>query len=253
MKHNRSPKKVYKWYDPFILYILFPIFTFFMKLLLFSYRLIRIEGAEIEKEALKKSGGKAVYCSWHQRLVFHPWYLLKRGVTVMVSQSRDGEYAARLINSLGLGDVRGSSTRGGFGALKELTQKIKDGVTNGGMVVDGPLGPPRIAKMGAVILARDSRVPLMPIMWGTDRCWVLNSWDRFIIPKPFARIVYCHTEPIWVPPSANEEELEECRRLLEERLNQAAKYCDEQLGEEKPWRRVKKEGVPETGPVQKSL
>lgn len=249
MKRKKNLKKTYKWYDPLILYILFPVMTLCMKLLLFSYRLVRIEGAEIEREALEISGGKAVYCSWHQRLVFHPWYLTKRNVTVMVSQSRDGDYAARLINSLGLGDVRGSSTRGGFGALKELTQKIKNGETNGGMVVDGPLGPARVAKMGAVILARDSGVPLMPIMWGTDRCWVFNSWDRFIIPKPFARIIYCHTEPVWVPPDAAEEKLEECRKLLEDRLNEAAKWCDEQLGEEKPWRRVKKEGVPETGAV----
>ncbi len=249
MKGKKNRKKTYKWYDPLIFYILLPILTFFMKLLLFSYRLVKTEGEDIEKEALEKSGGRAIYCSWHQRLAFHPCYLSKRNVTVMVSQSRDGEYAARLINSMGLGDVRGSSTRGGFGALKKLTQKIKDNETNGGMVVDGPLGPARIAKMGAVILARDSRVPLIPVMWGTDRCWVLNSWDRFIVPKPFAKIVYCHAERVWVPPDASEEKLEECRKQLEERLNDAAKWCDEQLGEEKPWRRVKNEGTPETGPV----
>jgi lysophospholipid acyltransferase (LPLAT)-like uncharacterized protein len=248
-RRKRRPK--FKWYDPIIFYTLFPVLTFLMKLLLFTYRLVRVEGADLEKDALERSGGKAVYCSWHQRLVFHPYYLSKRGVTVMVSQSRDGEYAARLINSLGLGDVRGSSTNGGVGALKELTQLVKDGVTNGGMVVDGPLGPARVAKMGAVAIARNSGVPLMPIMWGTDRCWVFNSWDRFIIPKPFARIIYCHSEPIWVPLSAEGEELEGYRQQLEDRLNQAATWCDTQLGEEKPWRRVKKEGVPEIGAYNK--
>ncbi|NLA74037.1 MAG: lysophospholipid acyltransferase family protein, partial [Deltaproteobacteria bacterium] len=163
-------------------------------------------------------------------------------------QSRDGEFAARFINALGLGDVRGSSTRGGTGALIRLTQRIVDGETNGGMVVDGPLGPARVAKMGAVLLARNSKAPLFPVMWGTDRCWVLNSWDRFIIPKPFARIVYCHTEPIWVSEKANNDELEKCRRLLEERLNNAATWCDEQLGKERPWRRPKN-NIRETGPV----
>jgi lysophospholipid acyltransferase (LPLAT)-like uncharacterized protein len=222
-----------------------------MKLLLSTYRLVRVEGADLEKDALERSGGKAVYCSWHQRLVFHPYYLSKRGVTVMVSQSRDGEYAARLINSLGLGDVRGSSSKGGVGALKELTQMVKDGVTNGGMVVDGPRGPARVAKMGAVAIARNSGVPLMPIMWGTDRCWVFNSWDRFIIPKPFARIIYCHSAPIWVPLSAEGDELEGYLQQLEDSLNQAATWCDTQLGEEKPWRRVKKECVPEFGVYNK--
>ena len=249
MVKKGSRKTANRWYDPVIFYILFPIVTSLLKLLLFSYRLVRVEGVELEKEAIEKSGGKAVYSSWHQRLVFHPYYLSKSGVTVMVSQSRDGEFAARFINALGLGDVRGSSTRGGMGALKKLTQKIIDGETNGGMVVDGPLGPARVAKMGAVILAKNSNAPLMPIMWGTDRCWVLNSWDRFIIPKPFARIAYCHSEPIWVPESAKDDELEKYRKLLEDRLNTAAKWCDEQFGEEKPWRKVKKEGISEIGPV----
>ncbi|NLD37729.1 MAG: lysophospholipid acyltransferase family protein [Desulfatiglans sp.] len=250
MMPKRSKRTTsYRWYDPLIFYILFPLITSLLKLLLSSYRLIRVEGTELEKEALARSGGKAVYCSWHQRLAFHPLYLSKRGVTVMVSQSRDGEFAARFINALGLGDVRGSSTRGGLGALIKLKQKILAGETNGGMVVDGPLGPARVAKMGAVLLAKNSRTPLMPVMWGTDRCWVLNSWDRFIIPKPFAKIVYCHTEPILVPESASDEDLEMYRKQLEESLNMAAKWCDEQLGEEKPWRKVKKDGIPETGPI----
>jgi lysophospholipid acyltransferase (LPLAT)-like uncharacterized protein len=253
MKRKGNSKTANRWYDPIIFYILFPVVTSLLKLLLLSYRLIKVEGADLEKKALEKSNGKAVYCSWHQRLVFHPWYLSKRGVTVMVSQSRDGEFAARFINSLGLGDVRGSSTRGGLGALIKLKQKILAGETNGGMVVDGPLGPARIAKMGAVTLAKSSGVPLMPIMWGADRCWVLNSWDRFIIPKPFAKIVYCHTEPIWVPESANDGDLERCRKLLEDRLNAAAKWCDEQLGVEKPWRKIKNNGLPETGPVDTTM
>lgn len=249
MAKKRSQKPILKWYDPIIFYILFPILILFMKLLLFSYRLVRVEGIELEKEAIKKSG-KGIYCAWHQRLLFHPYYFSKRGVTVMVSQSRDGEFAARLVNSLGLDDVRGSSTRGGMGALIKLTQKILNGETNGGMIVDGPVGPARVAKMGAVILAKKSKAPLIPIMWSADRCWVINSWDRFIIPKPFAKIVYCHSEPIWVPESAEGDELEKYRKLLEDRLNEAAKWCDEQFGEEKPWRKVKKEGIPEIGPIE---
>ena len=241
--------KTTRWYDPIIFYILFPLVISILRLLLYSYRLVKVEGAELEKEAVQKSGGKAVYCSWHQRLVFHPRYISKKNVTVMVSQSRDGEFAARFINALGLGDVRGSSTRGGRGALKELTQMINDGKTNGGMVVDGPLGPARVSKMGAVILAKNCKAPIIPMMWGTDRCWVLSSWDRFIIPKPFAKIVYFHSRPIWVPENAEDDELEKYRKILDDSLNTAAKWCDEQFGEEKPWRKVKSEGIPETGPI----
>ena len=246
---RKGRPKTSRWYDPIVFNTIFPIFTSIIKLLLCSYRVVRIEGAELEKEAFEKSGGKAVYCSWHQRLAFHPRYLSKKGVTVMVSQSRDGEFAARLINAFGLGDVRGSSTRGGMAALVKLAQKIIKGETNGGMVVDGPLGPPRVAKMGAVLLAKRSRAPMIPMMWGTDRCWLLNSWDRFIIPKPFARIVYHISEPIWVPEDAEGDELDKYKKLLEDSLNSAARWCDEQLGEERPWRKIKEQGVPETGPV----
>ncbi|MFC1867887.1 lysophospholipid acyltransferase family protein, partial [Thermodesulfobacteriota bacterium] len=197
-----------------------------------------------------RSKGRAVYATWHQRIAFNVCQIADRDVTVMVSQSRDGEYAARIINHFGLKDVRGSSTRGGRNALKELIQKILDG-TSGGMVVDGPLGPARVAKTGAVILARNANVPLIPVAWGTDRCWTLNSWDRFIIPKPFARIVYCFAEPIWIPSSADGEEIGKYRKLLEDRLNHGARWCDEQLGQERPWRKVTAKDIPEIGPLEK--
>lgn len=242
-------RKIPGQYDTIILYILFPVVKLLLRLLLYSYRLIKVEGAQLEKKALEKSGGKAVYCTWHQRLVFHPRYLSKKNVTVMISQSRDGEFAARLIKALGLKDVRGSSTRGGRVALKTLTQMIVDGKTNGGMVVDGPLGPARVVKMGAVILAKNSRAPVIPLMWSADKCWVLNSWDRFIIPKPFAKIVYCICEPIWVPDNAEGDELEYYRKLLEDRLNASARWCDEQYGDEKPWRKIKDGVTPDTGPI----
>lgn len=249
-----SSKKdtVFKWYDPLIFYILIPVLALFIKLLFFSCRLLKVEGIDLDNKTLEESGGKAVYCSWHQRLVYHPYYISKsnRNLTVMVSQSRDGELATRLVSFFGLDTVRGSSTRGGISALKDLTKKLIDEETCGGMVVDGPLGPPRVAKMGAVILARDSRTPLIPVTWGADRCWVTNSWDRLIIPKPFARIVYCHSEPIWVPESAEGDELEKYKKLLEDSLNNAAKWCDEQLGEERPWRKIKNNDIPETGPVK---
>jgi len=169
----------------------------------------------------------------------------------MVSRSRDGEYATGLLRSFGIKSVRGSSTLGGSDALKKLTQKIVEG-TNGAMIVDGPQGPARVAKIGAVVMARDAQVPLIPRLWGADRCWILNSWDRLMIPKPFARIVYYHAEPIWIPSTANGEELERYRQLFEDRLNEGASWCDKQLGQERPWRKVTVHGIPETGPIKEA-
>ncbi len=231
-----SDRSISKWYDPLLFGIFFPILTILVKILYRTNRMVEVEGVEKKDAALSKSGGRAIYASWHQRVLFPVSQLMNQGVTVMVSRSRDGEYAAQLLRHFGLRNVRGSSTRGGSEALKELVREIMEG-SCGGMVVDGPLGPPRVAKVGAAVMARDAQVPIIPLSYGADRCWVFNSWDRFMIPKPFARVSLCYAEPIWVPPSADGEELESFRRLLEERLNKACKWCDEQFGQERPWQK----------------
>jgi lysophospholipid acyltransferase (LPLAT)-like uncharacterized protein len=195
-----------------------------------------VEGKERLEETLSRCGGRAVYASWHQRVVVPVPHLTKRNITVMVSRSRDGEYAARFASAFGLKVVRGSSTRGGSDALRELTQKIKEG-SSGGMVVDGPVGPPRVAKIGTIVMACKTGVPIIPLSYGADRCWVLNSWDRFMIPKPFARVILCYEEPLWIPFSQDGEDLEPYRLILENRLNEGNSRCDRRFGEERPRRK----------------
>jgi lysophospholipid acyltransferase (LPLAT)-like uncharacterized protein len=239
MKTEPHDRKKYKRGNPIIYYIVIPLVALLVKIILVSCRLTRTKGADLENRALEETGGKAVYATWHQRIFFHARGLANKDLTIMVSQSRDGEYAARLARFFKVKTVRGSSTRGGSNALKELTDRIEKEGTNGGMVVDGPVGPARVAKIGAAVMARNARVPLIPRVWSADRCWILNSWDRLIIPKPFARIVYCHADPILIPDSAKGKELEKYRKLLEERLNEATAWCDNQFGEEKPWHKTK--------------
>jgi len=246
VKRERKPR--YRWYDHILLNIVLPVCALLLRIIFLTCRLTKIEGKEMEEAALEKSGGRAVYPVWHQRGTYHTHILKSRRLTVMVSQSRDGEYASRLLNLLGARTLRGSSTRGGLSALYQATKMIKAGI-NSGMVVDGPKGPPRVAKLGAVILARNAQVPIIPVAWGVDRCWILNTWDRLIIPKPFSRTTYRYMEPIWVPRSAKGEELEKYRKLFEDRLNEATTWCDIQLGPEKPWR-LPGEGLSEIGPAQ---
>jgi len=233
MVHKDSIKSAFKWYDPILFGILIPIFSIFIRLLFLSCRVVRLEGADYEEKAIDMSGDKVIYASWHQRLFYHVHRLRRRRVIVMISRSRDGEYIARLVNWLGLRDVRGSSTRGGVDALKDLVRQMRDGA-NGGMIPDGPTGPPREAKIGTIILGRMTGAPIIPISWGADRCWIFNSWDRFMIPKPFARISYYYGEPILVPHSARVPDLEEFRKLLDERLNYITRQCDDVFGEQRP-------------------
>jgi lysophospholipid acyltransferase (LPLAT)-like uncharacterized protein len=232
---EESKKNLY-WHDVIIFRIVIPFLSFLTGLLFFSCRVIRLEGLDNEQKAFDMPGGKVIYASWHQRLIYQVHRLKKRNVTVMISQSRDGEFAARMVNCLGLKDVRGSSTRGGTDALKELVRKIKSGA-NGGMIPDGPTGPPREAKIGTIILARMTGAPIIPISWGTNRCWVFNSWDKFMVPKPFSHISFYYGEPIFVPRSAKGPEMEAYRKLLEDRLNSITRWCDEVFGEQRPWKK----------------
>ena len=132
--------------------------------------------------------------------------------------------------------------------MREIIKKMKEG-ENGAMLADGPLGPARIAKVGAVIMARNGEVPLLPTLWGADRCWIFNSWDRTLIPKPFARVVLYLGYPIWIPNTVKGKELEAYRRVLEDRMNQGTSWCDRQFGRERPWRKVTENGMPEVGPL----
>jgi lysophospholipid acyltransferase (LPLAT)-like uncharacterized protein len=245
---SASKSDDYPWYDAILLRVIPPLAALLIKLLMLSCKVIKVEGEEKEREAFSRSGGGAVYATWHQRMPYHFHYFGSRHVTVMISQSRDGEYAARVAQWLGFKNVRGSSSRGGSRARNELTQKIREGEI-GGMLADGPLGPARVTKMGSLVIARDAEVPLIGVLWGADRCWVINSWDRYLIPKPFARVAVFYTEPILIPKTAEGEELESYRKLFEERMNDAARWCDEQFGPERPWRKVKEEGTPEIGPL----
>lgn len=228
-----------RWYDHFFLLVIPPIAALLIKLLMLSCRVVRVEGAERAWSAVEASTRGAVFASWHQRMSYHFHYFGSRHLTIMISKSRDGEYAARTAGWLGFRHVRGSSSRDGSRALKEIIHRIRRGEI-GGMLADGPQGPPRVAKSGSVIIARNAGVPLIPVIWGADRCWQFNSWDRYLIPKPFARVVILYEDPIIVPPETKGDSLESFRKLFEDRLNQGTSWCDEQLGTERPWRKEDK-------------
>ena len=116
----------------------------------------------------------------------------------MTSQSFDGEYIARFIQRFGYGAVRGSSTRGGVGAIVEMARLMRAGCTTA-FTIDGPKGPRYVAKMGAVLLAKKSGHPILPVTMALERYWTTPSWDLFQIPKPFTRARVYVAPPIYVP------------------------------------------------------
>ncbi|MCY7374990.1 MAG: DUF374 domain-containing protein, partial [Pyrinomonadaceae bacterium] len=115
--------------------------------------------------------------------------------------------------------VRGSSTRGGVGALVEMIRLMKRGLPMG-FSVDGPRGPKYVAKTGAVLLAKKTGNPLMPFVFECEKFWTLGNWDKLQIPKPFTRAKLFIAEPIYVAKDANETEIENKRLELQTKLDE---------------------------------
>jgi lysophospholipid acyltransferase (LPLAT)-like uncharacterized protein len=175
---------------------------------------IRVEDEELLVRARTLSP-RVVFAVWHGRMLPFAFTHRDRHVHVLASQHQDGEMLGQTIRRLGFGHVRGSSTRGGIGAILGLVEKVRAGF-DAGITVDGPRGPRGVAKAGIVEVARQSGAVIVPITSASDRRRVFASWDAFELPLPFARVVIRYGEPMLLEPDADRAALE-ARRLDVER------------------------------------
>jgi lysophospholipid acyltransferase (LPLAT)-like uncharacterized protein len=120
----------------------------------------------------------------------------------MTSRSFDGEYIARIIRHFGFIPVRGSSSRGALAAMRGM-HRVLDAGYKVAFTIDGPRGPRFVAKPGPVLLSRNSGIDVVAFYMAPERAWVLNTWDRLIIPKPFSRVHVVWSSPIRVAPGAD--------------------------------------------------
>jgi len=177
-------------------------------------------------------GGKAIVAIWHQRILIAMEYASRFGEyapAVMISQSRDGELIADVYRRLNFRPVRGSSSRGGRQALAAMVADLAEHPA-AVHVVDGPRGPRGIIKAGLISMAQLSGVPIIPFAISVNRAWVLNSWDRFLIPKPFSTVFARFGTPIAVPTSLDGTAFEELRRAVETNLRAMQDAADRQCG-----------------------
>ena len=190
----------------------------------------RIVDQQNEQSALDQYGS-VVYASWHQR--FFPgitFFATRKPIAIMISQSRDGEMIARVVDILGWRSVRGSSTRGGMRALKEIRKLTEKGYRIG-HIVDGPQGPFGVVKPGLISISQFSGSPILPVIVSSERCWTFRSWDRFMVPKPFSRIIIRFAPPIEVPRRLDAKAFETQRHDVEIRIKELVQQTD------KWWRR----------------
>jgi lysophospholipid acyltransferase (LPLAT)-like uncharacterized protein len=162
-------------------------------------------------------GQPPIMAFWHGRILSATYFFRRRGIVVITSENFDGEWIAGIIERFGYGTARGSTTRGGRKALRQLTRDMAAG-RPAGFTIDGPRGPARVAQPGAVWLAKATGNPVLPFHLEAGRSWTLGSWDRTQIPKPFTTVSLVVGEPLEVPRDADESGIEQARRTLEARL-----------------------------------
>lgn len=173
-------------------------------------------------------GGK-ILCLWHGRPI--PLTARMRGVdlTVLISLSRDGELINAILSSMGYSAARGSSGPSGARALAACIKVLRSGRI---VVVtpDGPRGPSGVLQAGVMTMARKSGRPIVPTGSSSRPRLVMRSWDRFMIPLPFARSVVLFGEPLFVPADADDEAVEALRLKLEMEMRRLQDEADRRLG-----------------------
>jgi len=203
----------------------------FLRSLRATWRVRRVDWENYQ--VLAPDGARPVYTMWHENVAAGSTGHLGEKLAVLISQHRDGEIIARAVHSMGFQSIRGSSSRDGAKALRQMLAELG---SDTGMVFtpDGPRGPARRAAPGAVYVAGTTGRPLVATGYAASRQWRLNSWDKMAFPKPFARVFIAYAEAIWV----SQEDLRQPKRVAElceqlgERMNSMHELAEQRLAEE---------------------
>jgi lysophospholipid acyltransferase (LPLAT)-like uncharacterized protein len=177
-----------------------------------------------------QKAGPEIYYFWHQCVLPCTMYFRKTGAVILISRSFDGELITRILRMFGFDAVRGSSSRGAREGLLGLKDVIESGRT-AIFTADGPLGPIYQTKMGPIKLAQMTGAPIGSFHLQPERAWVINSWDRFLVPRPFTRIVVSWAQWTRVPTDTPPEQFEARRQELNDAIERARLRALAHLGQ----------------------
>jgi lysophospholipid acyltransferase (LPLAT)-like uncharacterized protein len=171
-----------------------------------------------------------VLAFWHSCIFpsIYAWRNLQ--IRVMSSESFDGEYTGRIIRKFGFVKVRGSSTRGAVRALLGMRREIEQGWSVA-FTIDGPRGPRYVAKPGPVVLARATGVPMVAFHIALENPWILNTWDKSMIPRPFSKALMRVSRKIAVPENAGEDERDRYHAELQAALDRVREFAEAHVQE----------------------
>jgi len=170
-----------------------------------------------------------VYAFWHTCIIPSMYLWRDRNIRVMSSDSFDGEWMGRIMRKFGFVKVRGSSSRGAVRALLGMRRELEQGWTVA-FTIDGPRGPRFVAKPGPVVLARATGVPMAVFHIAVEKAWILNTWDRSMIPKPFSRALMRVASKIPVPADADDSQKEQLHAELQSSLERVREFAETNVG-----------------------
>src|SRR5271163_1191386 len=200
-----------------------------------GYSFIRLIGPTLRVSVSREEGAEKtlderplITSFWHACIIPATYLFRNFGVRVMSSNSYDGEYMGRIIHKFGFVAVKGSSSRNAVRALLGLRRALEAGWTVA-FTLDGPRGPRHKVKPGPVALARSSGLPMTMFHAAVDKAWVLNTWDRLMIPVPFSRVLVRFGKLIAVPREATEDEVERYNGELQAALDRVVEFAEKNV------------------------
>jgi hypothetical protein len=162
---------------------------------------------------------------WHGRMLYFVHLYRRTRLTVLVSHSQDGEFISRVLRRFGIHATRGSSSRGGARGLLEIVKRVRRGY-HVACTPDGPRGPRYQVQPGIVAIAKQTGAPILPVTYNAQWKKVLGSWDGFVVPLPFSRVVVVYGEPIYVPPGASAATFHAKQQEVEASLQRITEMAD---------------------------
>lgn len=199
--------------------------------------LLALVGSTLRFETIAEEGvtpatppARGIFCFWHRCTLPAGWYFRKYRCSILISRSFDGELIARTLALLGYNSVRGSSSRGGAAGLMAMRDVLEQGEPVV-FTADGPRGPIYQTKIGPLKLAAMTGEPMGCFYLLPERAWIMRSWDRFLVPLPFSRVVVSWARPVQAPEADGDAATLEVKRVeLNEALERARMRAEEHLG-----------------------
>jgi len=182
------------------------------------FKTTRIETIGFEKVETIMNSRRFLFAFWHSRILLVSYLYQGWNGVILVSQSKDGEFIARVLQQQGHEPIRGSSTRGGLRALAKMISSLRKQIRPGVIIPDGPQGPRFKVQPGIITLAEKTRYPIVPVTYSAEKVKIFNSWDRFLLPYPFTRCRIVFGDPVRVPENADAATQAACRLRLEQEL-----------------------------------